>query len=400
MLTYLTINHMIDAVFLINQQLDILVERRFSIESMHNILDFIFPILVSKEIMPIIEFEKYHIVIFKSGTVYFIGITTGDSSFYLIDILKQIIRSFELRYGAPVTENLILEELATAYKILDFGIDSGFPLFDESNAINVILPLDDITKCELNILYPWRSKGLKYESPDFLVTITEFVDAKVGKTGSVSFYQIRGVIQVLNHLSGMPEVTVKWENIPDFDDFAFHRCVQNQYFSDLMSFIPPDGFFDLMNYRVLNHPVNLPITLEGSVNTTDHKITVDYRLNFIKPTKNCKIYFTLPSGTYKQSLLVSYGKLRIKSDIVEWTIGNILSHDAKVIMSGGIFGNFDTTLIVQPILTVNFEMEELMTGFNISNIDIPVYDNGTNPFTETKMFTVNGSYELQTGGFL
>ena len=85
------------------------------------------------------------------------------------------------------------------------------------------------------------------------------------------------------------------DNSIDLDDFKFHQCVNMNKFVDDRSieFIPPDGTFELMNYRLdVQVNVNLnklsplfmvEVTIEEPF-STKHIFNVKIRANFKKRT--------------------------------------------------------------------------------------------------------------------
>ena len=66
-----------------------------------------------------------------------------------------------------------------------------------------------------------------------------------------SSIEISGEIQVQCKLSGMPDLSLTFTNPHILDDVSFHPCVRyNRYEQHkVVSFVPPDGQFKLMNYR-------------------------------------------------------------------------------------------------------------------------------------------------------
>ena len=81
--------------------------------------------------------------------------------------------------------------------------------------------------------------------------------------------QILGAVKMRSYLSGMPELKLglndkvmfqgrksssKTKSV-DLEDIKFHQCVRLARFENdrTISFIPPDGEFDLMTYRLSTH---------------------------------------------------------------------------------------------------------------------------------------------------
>ena len=87
----------------------------------------------------------------------------------------------------------------------------------------------------------------------------------IGGQGNVIKSEIIGQVKVKCMLSGMPELklglndkaffeaqgrTTKSRSV-EFDDIKFHQCVRLSKFENerVISFIPPDGDFELISYR-------------------------------------------------------------------------------------------------------------------------------------------------------
>jgi AP-1 complex subunit mu len=113
----------------------------------------------------------------------------------------------------------------------------------------------------------WRSEGLKYRKNEVFLDVIESVNLLVNANGNVVRSEILGAIKMKCFLSGMPDVRlglndkVLFENLGkdvnkgkaiEMEDVKFHQCVRlSRFDSDrTISFIPPDGEFELMSYRL------------------------------------------------------------------------------------------------------------------------------------------------------
>ena len=110
---------------------------------------------------------------------------------------------------------------------------------------------------------PWRRTGVAYAQNEIYVDLVEEVDAIVSGDGTIITSDINGSIQCQSKLSGIPDLTLTFRDPSVIDDCSFHPCVRyNRYDrSQVISFVPPDGNFELMRYRVKNlaGTVNPPI---------------------------------------------------------------------------------------------------------------------------------------------
>ena len=76
----------------------------------------------------------------------------------------------------------------------------------------------------------------------------------MSSAGAVISSDINGSIQCSSHLSGVPDLTLTFQDPSVIDDCSFHPCVRyNRYDREqIISFVPPDGQFELMRYRATN----------------------------------------------------------------------------------------------------------------------------------------------------
>merc|ERR1711903_133211 len=108
----------------------------------------------------------------------------------------------------------------------------------------------------------WRIEGIKYRKNEIFLDVIESVNL----LGS----EILGALKMRSYLSGMPELklglndrvlfeqagrSVGKGKAVDLEDIKFHQCVRLARFENdrTISFIPPDGEFELMSYRLNTH---------------------------------------------------------------------------------------------------------------------------------------------------
>ena len=163
-----------------------------------------------------------------------------------------------------------------------------------------------VVQKNLTNVVSWRQEGIKYKKNDVFLDVIEKVNLLVARDGTVLDSEIVGTIEMKVCLSGMPELKLglndkvrfdmgdhklegpKNGNNIDLEDVHFHQCVRLATFDNdkTISFIPPDGQFDLMSYR-LHTQVRPLIWVEV---TTNRKATsIDY---FVKAKSNFKSHST------------------------------------------------------------------------------------------------------------
>ena len=139
----------------------------------------------------------------------------------------------------------------------------------------------------------WRSEGVKHKKNEIFLDVVEKLDILVAANGNVLRSEILGIVKMKSFLSGMPELklglndkiwfettgrTTRSKTV-EMDDIKFHQCVRlSRFESDrTISFIPPDGDFELMSYRLNTHVKPL-IWVEAVIeNYTESKIEYSVR---------------------------------------------------------------------------------------------------------------------------
>ena len=101
---------------------------------------------------------------------------------------------------------------------------------------------------------PWRKTGVKYAQNEIYLDIIEEVDSILDRNGVIISSEVSGSIVANSRLSGVPDLALSFVDPAVIDDCSFHPCVRyNRFERDkVVSFVPPDGPFELMRYRVMN----------------------------------------------------------------------------------------------------------------------------------------------------
>src|SRR3954463_5975003 len=142
----------------------------------------------------------------------------------------------------------------------------------------------------------WRKADVKYRKNEAFVDVIEDVNLLMSATGTVLRADVNGQIVMRAYLSGTPECkfglndrllldTDSLDQNPSgnregttratraaagsvtLEDCQFHQCVKLGKFDTdrIISFVPPDGEFELMRYRATEN-VNLPFKVHAIVN--------------------------------------------------------------------------------------------------------------------------------------
>lgn len=155
----------------------------------------------------------------------------------------------------------------------------------------------------------WRKADVKYRKNEAFVDVIEDVNLLMSAGGTVLRADVSGQIIMRAYLSGTPEckfglndrllldggaatkATRAAAGSVTLEDCQFHQCVKLGKFDTdrIISFVPPDGEFELMRYRSTEN-VNLPFRVHAIVNEIG-KTKVEYQVA-IKANYETKLFAT------------------------------------------------------------------------------------------------------------
>lgn len=210
---------------------------------------------------------------------------------------------------------------------------------------------------------PWRRPGIKYRKNEVFVDVFEDMNLLMSATGAVIKADVSGKIMLKVHLSGQPEckfglndsLTLDTAGNGDsydggsgdhngsedygernmanagavkLEDCQFHQCVRLDDFDNdrIISFIPPDGEFELMRYRSVEN-INLPFRVIAQV-TEMGRVKVDYEIT-VRGNFKPKLYATdivirvpTPLNTTDTTCSTTSGKAKYEPSVnqIVWKI--------------------------------------------------------------------------------
>jgi AP-3 complex subunit mu len=221
-----------------------------------------------EEMLPIYPTSNYFLISILREDIFLLAVTTKEvQPLLIIEFLHRVFDIF-IDYFGSVEEGTIKENFSTVYQLLEEMMDFGYPLTTEPNALKAMIqPTSVISKLTSAALgssqisdvlpdgtisnMPWRKTGVKYSQNEIYLDIIEEVDAIIDRHGMPVVTEVSGTIIANSQLSGVPDLSLNFLNPGLIDDCAFHPCVRyNRFDRDrVVSFVPPDGIFELMKYR-------------------------------------------------------------------------------------------------------------------------------------------------------
>ncbi|KAH0787350.1 Adaptor complexes medium subunit family protein [Histomonas meleagridis] len=402
---------MLSAVFILNKDATILIEKQYREKIDRSVIDSACLAIRDQTQEPpgIIANGELTVILHHEREIWLVGVCEGDEfALFSISILKHLgkLLSSLLKEGA--TENSIKSEYPSVYQILDYAIDYGFPFLDENNTILTMLtrPPTDYSKgnrLQLDLNKPWRSVGIKRMQNEVLLDIIEDVDISVNSMGRLEFCYIRGTVDATVRLSDNPFCKIILTPSTHYEDVTFHRCVQIESSeAKVIPFVPPEGPFTLMKYKQTAPQVNVPLWIspqftwnKGSVT---FEIVVKAEAVIPHPLESVEVRFELPEGVLSPALAAPYGRAIFEGTTHEvvWTIGQIPGKDPVVLRgSASTEQGFDLGSRFPVVRAKFFTIGYTLSGFRIDRLEIENVNYGV--FKGVKYITEGGNYEFRTG---
>ncbi|KAL0703824.1 hypothetical protein Bca4012_070249 [Brassica carinata] len=205
----------------------------------------------------------------------------------LLFFLHRVIDVFK-HYFEELEEESLRDNFVVVYELLDEMMDFGYPQYTEARILSEFIKTDayrmEVTQrppMAVTNAVSWRSEGLQFKKNEVFLDVVESVNILVNSNGQIVRSDVVGALKMRTYLSGMPECKLglndrvlleaqgratKGKAI-DLEDIKFHQCVRLARFENdrTISFIPPDGAFDLMTYRLSTQVRNVKYCADGSL---------------------------------------------------------------------------------------------------------------------------------------
>ena len=261
----------------------------------------------------------------------------------LIDVLTE--------YFGVLEEESIRDNFVIIYELMDEMMDDGYPQITDSqvlqgyihsesnrleNSREVVLPemVSDAVS--------WRPRGIVHKQNEAYLDVVERVNLLVAADGTVLSSDIQGSVRIRSMLSGMPDLKLGLNDkvmmesagkklrgsMIELEDIRFHQCVRLVKFETdrAICFVPPDGEFELMAYR-LSKRVKPLIVVECTVEMHNQsrisyivKANAQYRARLV--AKDVSIHVPTPSDSHMAQFKSTIGELKHipGSSLFAWNI--------------------------------------------------------------------------------
>eukprot|EP00850_Spirogloea_muscicola_P011049 SM000067S20326 [mRNA] locus=s67:344637:347406:- [translate_table: standard] len=261
---------MIQAIFIIGDGGEVLLEKQCGGPPIERAVCAWFSGLgPPSELSAVVVSPRYYVAHLERGPLSFLATSRAEMPPLLF--LRRIA-DVVTEYLGGLNDDLLRDHYATLYQLLDEMVDAGYPLTTEPNVLKEIVPPPTLMSRVISVvtgsggsaaaavalpeaaasMVPWRSAGVRRAANDIQADLHDRLDAVFGRDGALLRCEAVGEVRCTSRLSGVPEVTLAFTQPRLLDDVAFHPCVRFRAWEAdrRLSFVPPDGTFKLMTYRV------------------------------------------------------------------------------------------------------------------------------------------------------
>ncbi|KAI6192751.1 hypothetical protein M3Y94_01322000 [Aphelenchoides besseyi] len=283
------------SIFILNMKGNVLMSRNYRGDVDMSEIEKFMNLLMEQEdegrTSPIIQNGDLNYIYIKHMNIYLVSMSHNNVNVALIlSFLYKCVGVFT-NYFKDLEEESVRDNFVVIYELLDEMMDFGYPQITEPKILREYITQEThqlVTAprppMAVTNAVSWRSEGLKYRKNEVFLDVIESVNLLANATGTVLQSEIIGLIRMRAMVSGMPELRlglndkVQFENsgrgknkTVELEDVKFHQCVRLSRFENdrTISFIPPDGEFELMNYR-LTTVVKPLIWIEAVVEKFSH----------------------------------------------------------------------------------------------------------------------------------
>lgn len=364
----------------------------------------------------------------KHSNIYVVsGTRRNGNAMMMFVFIHKLIEVFTEYFG-EFEEESVRDNFVIVYELLDELMDFGYPQSTDSKILQTYITqagrkMEAVAPkppMALTNAVSWRQEGIKHRKNEVFLDIVESVNLLVNAAGNVLHSEIVGAVKMRVFLTGMPELRlglndkVMFENAGkstgkgksvELEDVKFHQCVRLARFDNdrTIAFIPPDGEFELMSYRLSTHVKPL-VWIESVIERHSHS-RVEYMVKCKSQFKrkstanNVEITIPVPVDADSPKFKTTIGTVKYvpEKSAVVWSI-KALPGGKEFLMRAHLglpsIGSDETE--GKPPISVKFEIPYFtVSGIQVRYLKV-LEKSGYAALPWVRYITQNGDYQLRT----
>ncbi|OQR68784.1 AP-2 complex subunit mu-like [Tropilaelaps mercedesae] len=415
---------MIGGLFIYNHKGEVLISRVYRDDIGRNAVDaFRVNVIHARQQVrsPVTNIARTSFFHIKRANIWLAAVTKQNVNAGMVfEFLLKMCEVMQSYFGKLSEEN-VKNNFVLIYELLDEILDFGYPQNTDTGILKTFITQQGVKSAtkeeqaqitsQVTGQIGWRREGIKYRRNELFLDVLEYVNLLMSPQGQVLSAHVAGKVIMKSYLSGMPEckfgindkITMESKAgasgggakaLDDasatssrsakssiaIDDCQFHQCVKlSKFESDhAISFIPPDGEFELMRYRItkdISFPFRvIPIVRE--VGRTKMEVKVVLKSNFRPSVIGQKIEVRIPTplNTSGVQLICMKGKAKYKSseNAIVWKIKRMagmketqLSAEVELLHSEAAKKKWN-----RPPISMNFEVSYAPSGLKVRYLKV------------------------------
>ncbi|KAJ3676025.1 hypothetical protein LUZ60_003437 [Juncus effusus] len=417
---------MLQCIFLLSESGEVMLEKQMTGHRVdRSICDWFWDFVLSQggdpsKILQVIAAPTHYLFqVFRDGIIFLACTQVEIPPLIPIEFLSRV-GDILSDYLGGLNEDIIKDNFVIVYEILDEMTDNGFPMTTEPNILKEMIAPPNLMNKMMNVFsgnlgsnmssklpdatsscVPWRSLNLRNVSNEVYVNLVEELDASINREGKLVKCEVYGEIQMSASLAGFPELNLSFKNPNLLHDVRFHPCVRFRPWesNQLLNFVPPDGSFKLMTYRVKGlKKVPIYIKPQFSSDSGNCRVTIlaGIKNDPGKTVDSISVQFVLPAGVVSADLSSNHGTVDILADkTCKWSIGQIPKDKSPSLTGHLMLEPGLDKLRSYPNLQVKFKiMGVALSGLQIDKLDVK--NTPANPYKGFRAQTQAGEFEIRS----
>uniref|UniRef100_A0A672NFQ2 AP-3 complex subunit mu-1 n=1 Tax=Sinocyclocheilus grahami TaxID=75366 RepID=A0A672NFQ2_SINGR len=379
---------MIHSLFLINNAGDLFLEKHWKSVISRSICDYFFEArekaVEPDNVPPVIRTPHHYLINIYREKIFFVSvIQTEVPPLFVIEFLHRVAETFQDYFG-ECSETTIKDNVVIVYELLEEMLDNGFPLATESNILKELIRPPTILRSMVNTItgssnvgetlptgqlsnIPWRRAGVKYTNNEAYFDVVEEIDAILDKSGKNILVLVCTSFQVI-------------------------------------SFIPPDGNFQLMSYHIsAQNLVAIPIYVKQNISFFETgssgrlDITVGPKQTMGKTVECLVVTVHMPKVVLSANLSATQGTYNYDpvTKILLWDIGKLNPQKLPNLKGSLSLQSGAPKPEENPSLNIDLKIQQFaISGLKVNRLDM--YGEKYKPFKGVKYVTKAGKFQVRT----
>lgn len=380
-------------------------------------------------IKPVFQHNDINYMWIKYNNLFIVGTSVLNANAMMVFTFLYKLAEVLTLYFRELEEESIKDNFVVTYELLDEMLDNGYPQTTEYKVLKEFIKSESHQLAEnapVNVpisvsnAVSWRDDGIKYKKNEVFLDVIEKLNLLVASNGNVLKSEILGSLKMRCMLSGMPELKLGLNDkllfeatgrqtrgkAVELEDIRFHQCVRLARFENdrTISFIPPDGDFELMSYRLNTHVKPL-IWVESRIehfSTSRLELVVKAKSQFKSRSiaNNAQIIVPVPSDSSTPVFKTTIGTVKYEpsQDSVVWNLKQFQGQKEYILrisLSLPVVVSFDRNHFQKIPIRLIFEIPYFtVSGIQVRYLKI-IEKSGYQALPWVRYITQNGDYQIR-----